>query len=112
MGTTTATDKSPARMQTRRLGRTGHASSIAILGGAAFWECDADTAAEGFQRALDAGINHLDIAPAYGHAETVIGPLVPAVRDRLFVGEKTGRANADGVREQLETSLSRLGCDH
>ena len=99
-------------MQTRRLGRTGHDSSIAILGGAGFWECDADTAAESFALALDAGVNHLDIAPSYGHAELVVGPLVPAVRGRLFIGEKTGRANPDGVRAQLETSLTRLGCDH
>jgi aryl-alcohol dehydrogenase-like predicted oxidoreductase len=99
-------------MQTRRLGRTGHESAIAILGGAGFWECDADTAAEAFTLALESGVNHLDIAPSYGHAEEVIGPLVPAVRDRLFIGEKTGRANPVGVRAQLETSLQRLGCDH
>ena len=36
---------------------------------------------------------------------------MPAVRDRLFIGEKTGRTNPDGVRAQLETSLTRLGCD-
>jgi aryl-alcohol dehydrogenase-like predicted oxidoreductase len=98
-------------MQTRRLGRTGHESSIAILGGAGFWECDADTAAEAFTLALESGVNHLDIAPSYGRAEEVIGPLIPAVRDSLFIGEKTGRANPAGVRAQLETSLQRLGCD-
>jgi aryl-alcohol dehydrogenase-like predicted oxidoreductase len=98
-------------MSTKRLGRTGHESSIAILGGAAFWEGNAETAAEGFRLALDAGVNHLDIAPGYGEAEVVIGPHIPPVRDRLFIGEKTARANRDGVRAQLETSLARLGCD-
>jgi aryl-alcohol dehydrogenase-like predicted oxidoreductase len=107
-----STTTTASGMQTRRLGRTGHDSSVAILGGAAFSECDAETTADAFQLALAAGINHLDIAPSYGHAELVVGPLVPAVRDRLFVGEKTARANPDGVRAQLETSLSRLGCDH
>jgi len=99
-------------MEQRRLGRTEHESSIAILGGAAFWDSSPDEAASQFERALDAGVNHLDIAPQYGAAEDLIGPLVPAVRDRLFVGCKTLRKSPDGVRDQLETSLRKLGCDH
>jgi aryl-alcohol dehydrogenase-like predicted oxidoreductase len=98
-------------MERRRLGRTGHESSIAILGAAAFWRGDAEEAERGFGLALDAGVNHLDIAPQYGAAEDVIGPLVPAVRDELFVGCKTTRRNGDGVRAQLEASLTKLGCD-
>jgi aryl-alcohol dehydrogenase-like predicted oxidoreductase len=98
-------------METRRLGRTEHHSSIAILGAAAFWQGDAEAAERGVAAALDAGVNHLDIAPQYGEAENVVGPLVPAVRGRLFVGCKTMRKNGDGVRAQMEESLRRLGCD-
>ncbi|HEX9260478.1 MAG TPA: aldo/keto reductase [Acidimicrobiales bacterium] len=99
-------------MQTRRLGRTGHLSSVAILGGAAYWEDgDREQAADSFHAALAAGVNHLDIAPSYGAAERLVGPLVPAVRDRLFVACKTTRRNPDGVRAQLENSLRILGCD-
>ena len=99
-------------METRRLGRTGHHSSVAILGAAAFWDATPDDATTGFELALDRGVNHLDIAPQYGDAEIRIGPLVPAVRDRLFVGCKTQRRNPDGVRAELERSLERLGTDH
>ncbi len=99
-------------MQHRRLGRTDHRSSLAVLGGAAFWGCSPDEAEAGFTAALDAGVNHLDIAPSYGRAELVVGPLVPAVRDRLFVAGKTQRRNAEGVRAQLEETLRRLGTDH
>ncbi|MGB8859827.1 MAG: aldo/keto reductase [Ilumatobacteraceae bacterium] len=99
------------QIATRRLGRTGHQSSLAILGGAAFWGSTAEDTERCFQMALDAGVNHLDIAPSYGHAELVVGPLVPAVRERLFIGEKSNRTNPDGLRAQLETSLQRLGCD-
>jgi diketogulonate reductase-like aldo/keto reductase len=99
-------------MQRRRLGRTNHESSVAILGGAAFWDATPDEAAAGFQLALDRGVNHLDIAPQYGAAEDVVGPLVPAVRDRLFVACKTLRKSPDGVRAQLEDSLRKLGTDH
>jgi len=60
---------------------------------------------------LAAGVNHLDIAPQYGEAQRNVGPLIPAVRDRLFVACKTLRKNADGVRAQLEESLTLLGCD-
>ena len=98
-------------LATRRLGRTGHQSSLAILGGAAFWGTTPEVTERSFQLALDAGVNHLDIAPSYGHAELVVGPLVPAVRARLFIGEKSNRTNPDGLRAQLETSLQRLGCD-
>jgi aryl-alcohol dehydrogenase-like predicted oxidoreductase len=99
-------------MQRRRLGRTDHHSSMAILGGAAFWSATAEQAQEGFALALARGVDHLDIAPQYGVAEQAVGPLVPAVRNRLFVACKTLRKSPDGVRAQLEESLGKLGCDH
>lgn len=99
-------------METRRLGRTGHQSTVAILGGAAFGRCSPEEAERGFRLAIERGVNHLDIAPSYGHAEVVVGPHVPAVRDRLFVADKTTRRNPDGVKEQLEETLRRLGTDH
>jgi aryl-alcohol dehydrogenase-like predicted oxidoreductase len=98
-------------MQTRRLGRTGHHSSVAILGGAAFWSSTPHQAEAGFQLALDRGVNHLDIAPRYGAAETVVGPFVPAVRDRLFVAGKTMRESPDGVDAQFDDTRRLLGCD-
>jgi aryl-alcohol dehydrogenase-like predicted oxidoreductase len=98
-------------METRRLGRTEHRSSVAILGAAAFWGSTPEATEVAFHQALDAGVNHLDIAPQYGRAQELVGPLVPGVRERLFVGCKTLRANPDGVRAQLEESLGLLGCD-
>jgi aryl-alcohol dehydrogenase-like predicted oxidoreductase len=99
-------------MEQRRLGRTGHASSVAVLGGAAFSRSTPEEAAAPFADALTAGVNHIDIAPRYGIAEAAIGPHLPAVRDTLFVGCKTTRANPDGVRQQLEASLATLQTDH
>lgn len=98
-------------MITRRLGRTGHQSSVAVLGAAAFWDSAPDVVERTLHEALGAGVNHLDIAPQYGAAERLVGPFLPAVRDRLFVGCKTLRKNPDGVRAQLEASLATLGCD-
>ena len=84
---------------------------MAILGGAAFWPGDPEVAAASFDRALAAGVNHLDVAPQYGRAQEVLGPLIPAVRDDLFVACKTLRHDPDGVRAQLEESLTLLHCD-
>ena len=98
-------------VERRRLGRTGHQSSVAVLGGAAFGRSDPETTAASFTEALDAGVNHLDVAPQYGRAQELLGPLIPAVRDRLFVACKTLRHDPDGVRAQLEESLTLLQCD-
>jgi aryl-alcohol dehydrogenase-like predicted oxidoreductase len=98
-------------MQRRRLGRTEHLSSVAILGGAAFWDCDPTTTANCFDAAMAAGVNHLDVAPQYGRAQELLGPLIAPVRDRLFVACKTMRHDGDGVRAQLEESLGLLRCD-
>jgi aryl-alcohol dehydrogenase-like predicted oxidoreductase len=97
-------------MQRRRLGRTGHESSVAILGAAAFSRCSPDEAEGAFHAALTAGVNHIDIAPAYGEAEVLVGPHVARARDRLFVAGKSDRSNPDGVRAHLERTLERLGC--
>ena len=98
-------------MQTRRLGRTGHHSSLAVLGAAAWWDSSPEEVERSLALALERGVNHLDIAPSYGRAEELVGPLIPAVRDQLFIGCKTNRRNADGARAQFEESLSKLGCD-
>lgn len=98
-------------LERRRLGRTEHRSTVAVLGGAAFWAATPEEARAGFGLAMDRGVNHLDIAPQYGAAESVVGPLVPAVRDRLFVAGKTLRANPDGVRAQFDDTRRLLGCE-
>ena len=98
-------------VERRRLGRTGHDSSVAILGGAAFARSDPDATATSFHQALAAGVNHLDVAPQYGLALELLGPLIPPVRDQVFVACKTLRHDPDGVRAQFEESLRLLGCD-
>jgi aryl-alcohol dehydrogenase-like predicted oxidoreductase len=98
-------------VEKRRLGRTGHDSTVAILGGAAFARSNPDETAAAFSEAISRGVNHLDIAPRYGDAEALVGPVLEPVRDRLFVACKTTRRNAGGVRAQLEESLTKLRTD-
>jgi aryl-alcohol dehydrogenase-like predicted oxidoreductase len=98
-------------VEQRRLGRTDHHSSVAILGGAACWAATEDEAGAWFRLARDRGVNHLDIAPQYGAAEAVVGPHLAASRSEMFIAGKTLRANPDGVLEQFDHTRRLLHCD-
>jgi hypothetical protein len=98
-------------VERRRLGRTGHYSSVAILGGAACWAATSDDAGAWLQLARARGVNHLDIAPQYGVAEEVVGPHLTACRADMFIAGKTLRASPDGVQDQFDTTRRLLHCD-
>ena len=99
-------------MQQRRLGRLGHQSSVLIYGAAALGEADQDTADASIRLALDAGINHFDVAASYGDAELRLGPWMPEIRDRIFLATKTGLRDRDQAWAQINSSLERLRTDH
>lgn len=98
-------------MERRRLGRTGHESSVAVLGGAACWAATVEEAGEWLRLALSHGVNHLDIAPQYGAAESVVGPHLAAHRDEIFIAGKTLRANPEGVQDQFDNTRRLLNAD-
>lgn len=98
-------------MLKRTLGRTGHESTVAIFGGAALGESTEAEAHAALDMAEAAGVNHIDIAPTYGHAEAVTGPWLESRRDKFFVGCKTGIRDREGSWEELHASLKRLRTD-
>ena len=98
-------------MQTRRLGRTNHQSSIVILGTAAFWDVSQAQANESMQLALDGGVNHIDVAPQYGLAEERVGNWLPPHRDQFFLGCKTLERGKEGAWKELHVSLDKLQTD-
>jgi len=98
-------------VERRRLGRTEHHSSVAILGGAACWAASPDEAGAWLHQALAHGVNHLDIAPQYGAAEAVVGPHVAGRRQDLFIAGKTLRANPEGVQDQFDTTRRLLNAE-
>jgi len=99
-------------VQQRRLGRLGHASSVLIYGAAALAEVDQDVADRSIQLALDAGVNHFDVAASYGDAELRLGPWMPRIRDRIFLATKTGQRAATDSWAEINRSLERLQTDH
>lgn len=95
-------------MQTRRFGRTGHMSTVAIFGAAAFWNVDQAQADITMHQVIDAGVNHIDVAPSYGLAEQRLGPWLARERDRFFVGCKTMERSKAGALAELRRSLELL----
>ena len=95
-------------MQTRRFGRTGHMSTIAIFGAAAFWEISQADADKVMEQVIEAGINHIDVAPSYGQAEERVGPWIKRERNRFFLGCKTTERTKDKAWNEFQQSLKRL----
>lgn len=99
-------------METRRLGRLGHQSSVLIFGAAALADVDQDTADAAVDQALTAGINHIDVAASYGDAELRLGPLMADIRDKVFLATKTTERDEEKAWAQINASLERLQTDH
>jgi aryl-alcohol dehydrogenase-like predicted oxidoreductase len=95
-------------METRRFGRTGHMSTVAIFGAAAFYQISQEEADKVMELIIQAGINHIDVAPGYGEAEIRIGPWMPRERKRFFLGCKTMERTKEGAWKELQVSLKRL----
>ena len=90
------------------LGRTGLTVTRLGIGGA---YCES---ADGYRRAIDAGVNYMDTARVYrdGEDEKVVGTAIKGQRDALILATKTAKRDAKGARAELETSLQVLGVDY
>ena len=95
-------------MEKRRLGKTGHMSSILTLGGAALGTVTQAEADAAITMAMEHGINHIDVAPSYGEAELRIGPWMPQHRNDFFLGCKTTERDKAGAWESIKRSMDRL----
>ena len=82
-------------MEKRRLGRTGHMSSVLTFGAAALGQVTQAEADAGIELAFSHGINHIDVAPAYGEAELRLGTMVGKQPQQGFSGVQNGRAEQD-----------------
>lgn len=99
-------------METRRLGRLGHMTSVLVYGGASLGDVPDAVADRSVSLALDAGINHFDTAAGYGDSELHLGRWMGRIRDRIFLATKTGDRTATGAHESIRRSLERLQVSH
>ncbi len=98
-------------MQKRRLGRTDHQSTVVTFGAYAIGYVDQDEADRAMQLVLDYGVNHVDIAPSYGHSMERIAPWMPEIRDRIFLGAKTNRRPRDEAWRDVESIIKRMNIE-
>ena len=128
-------------MKTRPLGNSGLNASVVglgtwVLGGGVMWGRDTDDAESirAIHAALDAGINLIDTAPAYGwgRSEEVVGKAIAGRRDQVILATKCGlwteddrgafftefdgrimrrSLRPDTLTLEIERSLQRLGVD-
>jgi aryl-alcohol dehydrogenase-like predicted oxidoreductase len=91
-------------------GATGHESSRVIFGAAALGNVSKAEADAALEHLLEHGINHIDVAAAYGDAELRIATWLK--EHEFFIATKTGERTYAAAREQIRRSLDRLGVDH
>ena len=99
-------------MEKRRLGKTGHMSSIVTFGGAALWLVSQAEADAGIEIAIQHGINHIDVAPQYGQAEMRLGSWLEKHRDKIFLACKTMARTKKEAWESIKLSLKALRVDY
>jgi len=98
-------------MEQRTFGRTGHKSTVAIFGAAAFAKISQAEADKVMEQVIAAGVNHIDVAPSYGDAEIHVGPWMKTERKRFFVGCKTTERTQAGAAAEMRRSLERLNME-
>lgn len=119
-------------MEYRRFGNLGYEVSKLSFGasslGGVFRNVDEAEAIRAVHAAIDAGINYIDVAPAYGatRSETVLGKALSGVpRDRYHLSTKVGKYTAPGsygndtlnyseqrIRSSIDESSARIGVDY
>ena len=102
----------PVQISRRAFGSTGHESSRLIFGAAALMADNPRANDRALALLLEHGINHIDVAAAYGKAEEAVGRWMPEHRANFFLASKTGERSYQGAREEIRRSLERLRCDH
>ena len=100
-------------MERRRLGRTLHESTVATLGagGIGRQNVNQEVADEAVELVLKHGVNHIDIAPSYGHAMERMAPWMSRIRDKVFLGAKTAERTKREAWENIRSCQRRLGVD-
>merc|ERR1711916_227064 len=91
-----------SKMEYKELGNTGMKVSVVGFGasplGGVFGDVNEEEAIKTVKRALELGINFIDVSPYYGitKAETVLGKALKGIpRDSYYLATKVGRYGGD-----------------
>ena len=102
--------KLPQFTPRRELGRTGFKATLLGIGDLADRKVPLADCAATVRRALEAGLNLIDTAPAYedGYSEQIVGAALQGRREGVFVIDKIDHLH-QAVAPQVDASLARLG---
>ncbi len=92
----------------RRLGRTGIVVSEIGFGGIPIQRISEKRAVELISGSIDMGINFIDTHRDYGDSEKKIGKAIKGRRNEVYVCTKSHARDPEGLRSDLETSISNL----
>ena len=98
-------------MNKRRLGRTGHESTVVTFGTAGLGRVSQEVADRSVELVLEHGVNHIDIAPTYGEAMERMAPWMPRIRGKVFLGSKTGIRTREEAWADVRSIMRRLDVD-
>lgn len=101
----------------REYGKTGKQVSVLGLGTLRWGKEDEALAIETVQKALEYGVNYIDVAPNYagGQAEVFVGKAIAGAKQPIYLSSKsssTADPTAVDLRKRLEQSLRNLNIDH
>jgi len=88
-------------METRRFGRIGHMSSVAIFGAVAFLKLTQEESDQAMVKVIEAGVNHIDVAPEYGLAEARRPGRVPEDGAEIVGDADEGAAHSLGSNPEF-----------
>ncbi len=98
---------------TLTFGRTGHESTRAIFGAAAFWETPQKDVDATMDLILQNGVNHVDTAASYGQSERLLGDWIRRHgKPSFFLATKTDQRTKQAAYDQIRCSLDLLHVDH
>ena len=92
----------------RELGRTGLRASAIGLGCVPLGSSSTDYAVKIVLRALELGINYIDVARSYWDSELKLGIALQGQRERVILSSKTGAKTRDDAWREIHESLERL----
>jgi aryl-alcohol dehydrogenase-like predicted oxidoreductase len=108
----------PSLIAKRPFGRTGTQISIVGLGaGSRFYSSipDDESAAELVRRAIDLGMEFMEVSANYGPegaSERRLGIAMKTHRSKVFLETKVDERTYDGAMREIERSLQRLNTDY
>ena len=93
---------------TLKFGRTGHDSTRAIFGAAAFWDTPQKDVDATMDLLLENGVNHVDTAASYGRSQELLGDWIRRHGRPFFLATKTEQRTRESAHDEIRRSLDLL----